>query len=606
TNPVYAYPHDTGDGAGCAISGGTFFNPTNTNYPAAYWGGYFFQDLCNNWINVLDLSGSKPVRKPFATGLYPNSLSISVGNDGNLYYLQRNTSALYKIIYTTNAAPKVVQQPANVTVSAERPATFRVVATGTATLTYQWQKNGENISGATGATYTIAKTKASDAGNYRVIVKNKVGSATSKVATLKVTAFNNVPVAVISTPSENSFYHAGDTIRFSGSATDVEDGTLLARAFSWYVDFHHDTHVHDGPAIADGVKSGSFVIPTSGEVSPNVFYRIYAVVKDSKGLADTVYRDIRPYLSTIALATQPAGLKVTLDGQPFTAPYSVSSVEGIERNIGPVSPQTINGKTYVFSRWLHGGRANQTIATPRSNVTYTAVYQEQFGPVQLEAEKALLQGAQVSTRWSGFTGTGYADFVRTSGDYVEWTVTVPRAGKYNLSFRYALWSSSRNLRIQVNSTVVASALSFTSTGAWTSWTDKSLEVNLKSGVNKIRATTTGTNGPNIDHLVVTQKASSPELAFAAEEPGTQASSLQAYPNPANSYLKIEVPGSTEANYTLQLYNNQGKLVYLNTADKLISRGNTIHLPLANLPEGLYVVKIMQGKTSSSKVIFIQR
>ncbi|QMU27500.1 PQQ-dependent sugar dehydrogenase [Adhaeribacter radiodurans] len=604
-NPVYAYPHADTDGTGCAISGGVFFNPTNTNYPATYWGNYFFQDLCNNWINVLDLSGSTPVRKPFATGLNTNSLGISVGNDGNLYYLQRNSSALYKIIYTTNAAPKVVQQPTSVTVSAGQPTTFQVVATGTPTLTYQWQKNGANIPGATGPSYTIARTTMANAGNYRVIVKNKVGSAISNLATLKVTPFNNAPVAVINTPANNFFYHAGDTIRFAGSATDAEDGTLPARNFSWFVNFHHDTHVHDGPPIADGVRNGSFVIPTSGEVAANVWYRIYAVVKDSKGLTDTVYRDIHPYLSTIALATQPAGLKVTLDGQPVTAPLSVSSVEGIERTIGPVSPQTLNGKTYVFAKWLHSEPANQTIATPRNNVTYTAVYQEKFDPVQLEAEKALLQGVQVASIQAGYAGTGYADYINAAGDYVEWTVNVPRAGKYQLNFRYALASGSRNLRVQVNNTVAAEALNFTSTGAWTSWSNKNLEINLNGGLNKIRATSTGTSGPNIDYLLVSQNTSTLELT-TQEELTTPAAALQIYPNPANSYLNLVIPFIPEQEYTLQLYNNQGNLVNLKAPVTSVSGQNTIQLPLANLPAGLYVLKIMQGETRFSKVFFIQR
>jgi len=106
-NPVYTYRHGAGDGFGCAITGGVFFNPATSNYPASYTGKYFYQDLCNNWINFIDVSSSPAVRASFATGLPGQSLSLSVGNDGNLYYLSRNNSALYKIIYTTNIAPVI-------------------------------------------------------------------------------------------------------------------------------------------------------------------------------------------------------------------------------------------------------------------------------------------------------------------------------------------------------------------------------------------------------------------------------------------------------------------------------------------------------------------
>src|SRR6188768_3798530 len=40
TNPIYTYRHGSGIGLGCAITGGTFFNPTSTNYPSQYTGRY--------------------------------------------------------------------------------------------------------------------------------------------------------------------------------------------------------------------------------------------------------------------------------------------------------------------------------------------------------------------------------------------------------------------------------------------------------------------------------------------------------------------------------------------------------------------------------------
>lgn len=101
TNPVYAYGHGSGDGIGCAITGGTFFNPVNTNYPASFVGKYFYQDFCSNWINVLDLSTTPATRASFATGLPANALIILTGPDGNLYYLSIATGALYKIIYNS-------------------------------------------------------------------------------------------------------------------------------------------------------------------------------------------------------------------------------------------------------------------------------------------------------------------------------------------------------------------------------------------------------------------------------------------------------------------------------------------------------------------------
>ncbi|HVG13248.1 MAG TPA: PQQ-dependent sugar dehydrogenase, partial [Flavisolibacter sp.] len=375
-NPVYSYIHGGVDGKGCAITGGVFFNPKTTNYPASYSGQYFFQDYCNRWINTLSISGSTVTRQPFARGLGGYALSINVGADGNLYYLERSTGSLYKIVYSAVAAATIVQHPGSVTVSAGQPASFSVAVTGTAPITYQWQKNGSSISGATASSYTINSTTAPDSGYYRVIVSNASGKDTSDPARLTVTSFNSAPAASITTPVAGTRYRGGSTISFTGTGTDTEDGTLPASAFTWLVNFHHGTHQHDGPPIATGVKSGSFTIPTTGEVAANVWYRLYLIVRDSKGLTDTIYRDIYPYKSTIALASQPTGLSLLLDNQPVTTPFSVIGVEGIERSISVSSPQTYGGKKYEFVKWLHGGTTAQTFSTPVNDTTFTAVFKE--------------------------------------------------------------------------------------------------------------------------------------------------------------------------------------------------------------------------------------
>jgi glucose/arabinose dehydrogenase/regulation of enolase protein 1 (concanavalin A-like superfamily) len=376
--PVFSYPHGSGDGRGCAITGGVFFNPSSTHYPASYTGKYFFQDLCNAWINYLDLS-SGVVRNAFATGLPGQSLALDVGTDGNLYYLSRTAGRLYKIIYSGNQSPVITDQPDPVTVSAGQSATFQVSATGTPPLNYQWRKDNVNIPGATSAIYTISNVQPTHAGNYQVVVTNAFGSVTSQIAALTVTAFNARPTASITTPATGAMYRGGDVINFSGTGTDPEDGTLPASAFTWSVVFHHADHVHDGPPVANGVSSGSFSIPNAGETATDVFYRLYLVVRDSQGLTDTATVDIHPHTSTITLASNPTGLTVTLDGQPVTTPYAVLSVEGIQRTVGVVTPQTVNGVTYTFNNWSHGGAATQTIATPEANTTYTANFTASTG-----------------------------------------------------------------------------------------------------------------------------------------------------------------------------------------------------------------------------------
>lgn len=85
------------------------------------------------------------------------------------------------------AAPSITAQPANQAVIIGRPATFTVTAAGTAPLTFQWQKGGAPISGATASSYTTPATAQTDDGStFLVVVSNAVGSMTSAGAKLKV------------------------------------------------------------------------------------------------------------------------------------------------------------------------------------------------------------------------------------------------------------------------------------------------------------------------------------------------------------------------------------------------------------------------------------
>jgi len=103
TNPIHSYTHpelSAEPETGCAITGGTFFNPPATNYPASYRGKYFYIDLCANWIYMLSFAGGTVTATNFATGIAGTPISLVTGNDGNLYFVSLANNAVYKIIYS--------------------------------------------------------------------------------------------------------------------------------------------------------------------------------------------------------------------------------------------------------------------------------------------------------------------------------------------------------------------------------------------------------------------------------------------------------------------------------------------------------------------------
>ena len=369
-SPVYYYGHS----AGCAITGGTFYSPSTPNFPSSYVGKYFFADYCSGFIRKLDPATAQATG--FLTGA-SSPVDIQVGADGSLYYLARGTKSVMKVRYSSNLLPVITTQPKSLLVSVGYPATFSVTASGPTPYSYQWQRNGVNISGATASTYRIASTTLQDNGaKFRVLVSNAYGGVFSISATLSVTT-DKPPVGQILTPAQGTTYFGGMVVNYSGSGSDFEDGALPASAFTWQVDFHHATHIHPFIAATTGTKTGTFTIPNRGETSSNVFYRLILKVKDSAGLTYTVSRYILPRKASMTFATNPAGLQITLDGQNRMTPFIVNGVVGIKRAIAAPTPQTLNGSSYVFKSWSDGGARSHEISTPSVNTTYKAAFASQ-------------------------------------------------------------------------------------------------------------------------------------------------------------------------------------------------------------------------------------
>ncbi len=83
-------------------------------------------------------------------------------------------------------APYFTTQPASQTVAAGATVTFQCAAAGYPFPTYQWQRNGVDLPGATNATLTISNVQSRHWGEYRVVANNPHGSATSDAASLQL------------------------------------------------------------------------------------------------------------------------------------------------------------------------------------------------------------------------------------------------------------------------------------------------------------------------------------------------------------------------------------------------------------------------------------
>ena len=221
---------------------------------------------------------------------------------------------------------------------------------------------------------------------------------------------NKAPVPVIAQPAEGTLFSGGQAITVAVSATDPEDGALAASSLVWWAELHHDTHTHPfAPQVSN--SGGTVTIPPRGETSDNIYYRFHLRATDSKGRVTEVTRDIQPRKARVTLATVPAGLALTLDGQPVTGGLQFTGVVGMERDLG-AADQALNGRRYRFTSWSDGGAANHVLTTPAADTTLTATFTD-IGPVTntpptvtLQAPANAITGVAVSLSASAADSDG--------------------------------------------------------------------------------------------------------------------------------------------------------------------------------------------------------
>ena len=221
--------------------------------------------------------------------------SVATGDAGNYSVAVVNAAGSTNsgsAALTVIVPPSIVTPPAPVAAIAGTNVSFTVVADGTAPFTFQWQKNGVNISGANTDTLSLANIGTSSAGNFSVVVANSAGAITSAVATLTVL----LPPSITTQPA-NQYGALNSTVTLQVGVT----GTAPF-SYQW---FKAGNPLTDGGNIS-GANTAALTISalTTNDLD------VYAVtVSNDYGSATSSNAAVSMNMAPLIL-TQPASQKV--------------------------------------------------------------------------------------------------------------------------------------------------------------------------------------------------------------------------------------------------------------------------------------------------------
>ncbi|SCL34094.1 Glucose/arabinose dehydrogenase, beta-propeller fold [Micromonospora rhizosphaerae] len=368
---------------GSSSSTGVAFYPTTGGpYPAAYNGALFFADYSRDciWASLPTTPGGLPSASNLVTfassAASPVDLELGPGNE--LYYVDLNGTIRRIRYFPGNQPPTAVidasptQGPVPMTVNFSATSSTDPDPADQGRLTYAWDFTNDGTTDSTAPTTSFTYTTA---GNFtaRLTITDSLGATDSE--TVIISPGNQAPTAVIDTPTAGTTWRVGNTIGFTGHATDPQQGTLPASALSWQLRLQHcsdtgscHTHVLQNWT---GVASGSFVTPDHEYPS---YLELELVATDQDNLSHRVVRRLDPQTVSLTFATNPSGLQLVVGSTTGTTPFTRTVIQGSTNSVSALSPQSVGGRTYNYTSWSDGGAQSHVITAPTAATTYTASY----------------------------------------------------------------------------------------------------------------------------------------------------------------------------------------------------------------------------------------
>ncbi|MFI7573891.1 carbohydrate-binding protein [Micromonospora sp. NPDC049497] len=375
-------PPEFGGGSESPMAGPVYrysaSNPSTTKFPQGFDGQFFAGELGRGWVKPIHLNADG---SPGTIETFPwngkQVMDMAFGPDGALYVLDYGTgyfngdanSALYRYDYIGggNAAPTAVAAADKT--SGAAPLTVNFSSAGSSdpeggALTYSWNFGD----GTTSTAANPSKTYTAN-GTYTVTLTVRDPQNATGTANVQIGVGNTAPTVTITSPGNGQLFSYGDTVPFSITVTDPEDGTIDCTKVKMTYVLGHDSHGHQ--ITSKQGCSGSITIPVDGEHddAANIFAIFDAEYTDAGGLTTHKQHTLQPKKRQAEHYKTSSGIQQ----------YSKATAEG-GKTVGSIDngdwiafePYRINNATSFTARVSSGG-AGGTLQVRAGSATGTVL-----------------------------------------------------------------------------------------------------------------------------------------------------------------------------------------------------------------------------------------
>ncbi len=232
---------------------------TNITWTSTQISGNIKLELTNNGTDFTQIATVAATPATYAWSI-PAAQAL-----GNTYKIRISDASNATVNDLSNAnfsiqtTPTITIQPKPDTVCPGSPVTISVTTDNPTGYTYQWRKNGNNITGATGTSYSIASAQSADGASYDVVITGCT-ALTSSAATLII----NSPPSITSQPNDTNVCPGS-----SATLKATAEGANLT--YQWK---RNNTNIVGATnstlfiAAVSNSDTGSYVVVVTGKCNP--------------------------------------------------------------------------------------------------------------------------------------------------------------------------------------------------------------------------------------------------------------------------------------------------------------------------------------------------